>query len=97
MYAFLYDTIFIYKLIEYSRQKTSGPLSSILGSISGLPKCWITNSRPCSPRVLFYFETCPETLKDTGENSSSIKMLEHSLEDQIYHVLKENHIVHNIR
>ncbi|KAK0167296.1 hypothetical protein PV327_004714 [Microctonus hyperodae] len=86
----------LFKALDQIRQKTSGALSSILGSISGLPKCWITNSRPCSPRVLFYFETCPETLRDNGENSSSIKMLEHSLEDQIYHVLKENHIVHNI-
>lgn len=78
------------------RQKISPQLSDVLNSIYSLPKDWIANARPCSPRVLFYFETCPTIFQDS-ESSANIKKLEHSLEDQIYHVLRKNRIVTNIR
>lgn len=80
----------------YDRQKISPQLSDVLSSIHGLPKDWISNVRPCPPRVLFYFETCPKVFQNS-EISANIKKLEHSLEDQIYHLLRKNRIVTNIR
>lgn len=68
----------------------------MLNSIHNLPKDWIANVRPCSPRVLFYFETCPTAFQNP-DNDANIKKLEHSLEDQIYHMLRKNRIVTNIR
>lgn len=79
-----------------SRQKVSPQLSDVLSCIYSLPKDWISNVRPCSPRVLFYFETCPTVFQD-ATNGANIKKLEHSLEDQIYQVLRKNRIVTNIR
>lgn len=78
------------------RQKVSPQLSDVLSSIYSLPKDWISNVRPCSPRVLFYFETCPTVFQDPA-SGANIKKLEHSLEDQIYQVLRKNRIVTNIR
>lgn len=80
----------------YNRQKISPQLSDVLSCIHSLPKDWISNARPCSPRVLFYFETCPAVFQDPN-SEANIKKLEHSLEDQIYHVLRKNRIVTNIR
>ncbi|KAH0550329.1 protein SMG8 [Cotesia glomerata] len=95
-HTFDYSYLHLFRALDKIRQKVSTQLSSILGTISGLPKNWITNCRPCPPRVLFYFETGPAELKQTAENLPNIKQLEHSLEDQIYHILKENHVVYNI-
>lgn len=83
--------------VAYSyRQKTSTQLSDFLSAIPNLPKDWISNGRPCSPRVLFYFESCPPIFRDV-ESEANIKKLEHSLEDRIYQVLRKNRIVTNIR
>lgn len=46
--------------------------------------------------MLFYFETCPIALQNP-DSDANIKKLEHSLEDQIYHMLRKNRIVTNIR
>lgn len=78
------------------RQKISPQLSDVLSSIHSLPKDWISNIRPCSPRVLFYFESCPSVFQDL-DSAANIKKLEHSLEDQIYQMLRKNRIVTNIR
>lgn len=86
----------IYKYSVFYRQKASAQLSDFLSTVSGVPKDWISNGRPCSPRVLFYFESCPPIFRD-AESGASIKKLEHSLEDRIYQVLRKNRIVTNIR
>lgn len=78
------------------RQKISPQLSDVLSSIYSLPKDWVANVRPCSPRMLFYFETCPAVFQET-DSTANIKKLEHALEDQIYRVLRKNKIVTNIR
>lgn len=83
-------------MICYGRQKVSSHLSDVLSCIHNLPKDWISNIRPCSPRVLFYFESSPVVFQNP-DNAINIKKLEHSLEDQIYHVLRKNRIVTNIR
>ncbi|XP_066583120.1 nonsense-mediated mRNA decay factor SMG8-like [Prorops nasuta] len=92
---FDYNYIHLFCAMDIVRQKISGQLSNVLNSIEGLPKDWISNVRPCSPRVLFYFETCPTIFQEI-EGEANIKKLEHSLEDQIYHVLRKNRIVTNI-
>lgn len=87
-----------YLIIQFSlyRQKTSSQLSDFLSSVSGLPKDWMNSGRPCSPRVLFYFDTCPPVFHDPA-SGANIKKLEHSLEDRIYQVLRKNRIITNIR
>ena len=80
----------------YFRQKTLDQLSDHLSSLPGLPKDWISNCRPCSPRMLFYFETCPSVFQDS-KSKANIKTLEHSLEDEIYQILRKNKVVTNNR
>lgn len=96
-HTFDYSYIHLFRAMDIVRQKISPQLSDVLSSISGIPKDWISNARPCSPRVLFYFESCPiPMLLQDADNGGNIKKLEHSLEDQIYHVLRKNRIVTNI-
>ncbi|KAL0280635.1 UNVERIFIED_CONTAM: hypothetical protein PYX00_001865 [Menopon gallinae] len=45
--------------------------------------------RPCSPRMLFRFDSSSKVIKD-------LKKLEHALEDQIYHILRKCRIISNI-
>lgn len=71
-------------------------MTDMLSTISGISKDWVTNGRPCSPRMLFYFEDCPEAFKNAG-SCANIKKLEHALEDKIYQILRKNRIVTNIR
>lgn len=94
-HTFDYSYVHLFRALDIVRQLNTTQLSEILNSISGLPKEWTTNVRPCSPRVLFYFETCPPVFRDS-DSEASIKKLEHSLEDQIYHILRKNRIVTNI-
>lgn len=93
----IFDTSYIhlFRALDIIRQKTSVPLSDVLNSIPSLSKEWISNVRPCSPRVLFYFETCPSAFRDP-DSGANIKEIEHSLEDQIYSILRKNRIVTNI-
>ncbi|XP_015514721.1 protein SMG8 isoform X1 [Neodiprion lecontei] len=93
-HSFDYSYVHLFRALDVVRQKTSGQVGEILSGIPGLPKDWATNVRPCSPRVLFYFETCPSSFRDS--EGGNIKKLEHSLEDQIYHILRKNRIVTNI-
>ncbi|XP_014207374.1 protein SMG8 [Copidosoma floridanum] len=92
---FDHSYIQLFRAIEIIRQKTLPQLSDFLSTISGLPKDWLSNGRPCSPRVLFYFETCPPIFRDP-DSGASIKKLEHALEDKIYQILRKNRIVTNI-
>ncbi|KAH8039285.1 hypothetical protein HPB51_005531 [Rhipicephalus microplus] len=67
---------------------------------------WIQNGRPCSPRVLFVFLTCPlegstselldVRVKTKPSKLSPIKKLEHSLEDQVYRILRKSRVITNI-
>ncbi|XP_011865598.1 PREDICTED: protein SMG8 isoform X1 [Vollenhovia emeryi] len=94
-HIFDYSYVHLFRAMDIVRQKISPQLSDVLDCIHSLPKDWISNARPCSPRVLFYFETCPAVFQDP-DSEANIKKLEHSLEDQIYHVLRKNRIVTNI-
>ncbi|GIY26147.1 protein smg8 [Caerostris extrusa] len=66
---------------------------------------WLSNGRPCSPRVLFVFESSPLTdnsIHNVNENrakpkkQSALKKLEHALEDQIYRILRKERIITNV-
>ncbi|CAL1682174.1 unnamed protein product [Lasius platythorax] len=94
-HTFDYSYVNLFRAMDTVRQKISSQLSDVLNSIPNLPKDWIANVRPCSPRVLFYFETCPTAFQNP-DSDANIKKLEHSLEDQIYHMLRKNRIVTNI-
>ncbi|XP_076300012.1 nonsense-mediated mRNA decay factor SMG8 isoform X3 [Lasioglossum baleicum] len=94
-HTFDYSYVHLFRAMDIVRQKVSPQLSDVLSCIYSLPKDWVANVRPCSPRVLFYFETCPIVFQDSA-SGTNIKRLEHSLEDQIYHVLRKNRIVTNI-
>lgn len=61
-------------------------MGSILNNIEGVSLDWASNWRPCTPRLIFYFETCPK-------NVSNLKRLEHNIEDHIYHILRKTRII----
>ena len=76
-------------------------------AVAGLPRDWAQHGRPASPRVLFTFLSCPSALRGTrGQRDERrdakphkhppIKRLEHSLEDQIYRILRKARIITNI-
>jgi len=64
---------------------------------------WLINARPCSPRVLFIFEkNNVDKLNNLSERDIKtrkippIKKLQHSIEDQIYRILRKSRIITNI-
>ncbi|KAK6633972.1 hypothetical protein RUM44_004579 [Polyplax serrata] len=79
----------LFRALDTVRAKTFAKLSNFLSNINGLPKEWLENGRPCSPRMLFRFDSCSKAVKD-------VKKLEHALEDQIYHILKKCSLIYNI-
>jgi protein SMG8 len=99
--------VHLFRALDVMRQKALGGFSDLLRTIPGLPKEWITTCRPCSPRVLFLFESCPAIYHEhktsvaraalgSGGKYPSIKKLEHALEDQIYHILRKSRVITNI-
>lgn len=69
-------------------------LSEVLRSIPKLNHEWISNGRPCTPRLVFYFERCPKQFKNPQKYPHlNIKKLEHEIEDRIYHILRKVRIV----
>ncbi|XP_064460631.1 nonsense-mediated mRNA decay factor SMG8-like [Ornithodoros turicata] len=97
--------IHLFRTLDSIRQKC---LSSVVDALKPLPIStdWVQNGRPCSPRVLFVFLQCPlegnesELLdvrpKGKASKLSPIKKLEHSLEDQIYRILRKSRVITNI-
>nr|CAD7392788.1 unnamed protein product [Timema cristinae] len=116
-HSFDISYIYLFRALDATRQKVQNSVMDQLRSVVGIPKEWISAGRPCAPRVLFLFETCPAPFRDVpvGEKSKvmdmlrnagatnksqaagkpSIKKLEHSLEDQIYHILRKSRVVTN--
>jgi protein SMG8 len=82
-------------------------MSELLREVPGIGKDWVHHMRPCTPRLLFLFETCPRLVmkstlddiaKELPENHKlSIKKMEHSIEDHIYRIFRRMRIVTNIR
>lgn len=96
----------LFQTLELARSKLVGPLSKKLKGLKMIPKWWANFARPCNPRLIFYFATCPldlrgdkgmaEIIKKTGKLSKHppLKRLEFSLEDQIHRVFKRARITH---
>lgn len=51
----------------YFRSKFIDVIKSTLLKIPNLSSSWLENGRVCSPRMLFYFETCPNEFKKTKQ------------------------------
>lgn len=95
-YSFDFDInyIQIFKSLDNIRQKCMSQLSEVLRSIPKLNHEWISNGRPCTPRLVFYFERCPKQFKNPQKYPHlNIKKLEHEIEDRIYHILRKVRIV----
>lgn len=69
-------------------------VQDVLRNISNLNPEWVSNGRPCTPRLVFYFERCPKQFKNPQKYPQlNIKKLEHETEDRIYHILRKVRIV----
>ncbi|XP_069113163.1 nonsense-mediated mRNA decay factor SMG8-like [Argopecten irradians] len=72
--------------------------------LQGLPvsKDWYHSGRPCSPRVLFVFNKSGQHDPLVDENdtvskkSSQARKPQHSMEDQIYRILRKSRVITNI-
>lgn len=92
----------IFRILDTVRIQLQGLMSE---QLQGFPisKDWCVNGRPCSPRVLFVFET---TLLDVTSDENDIKVrpqrnpplkrLQHATEDQIYRLLRKSRVITNI-
>lgn len=94
-HTFDYSYVHLFRALDVVRVACVGSLWRPLSTIAGLPDAWMTTGRPCSPRVLFYFEKSPAVFRDPN-STANIKKLEHALEDQIYHILRKHRVVTNI-
>ncbi|KAM7310608.1 protein SMG8 [Ixodes scapularis] len=93
--------VHLFRTLDNIRQKC---LQSITDALKALPVSseWVQNGRPCSPRVLFVFLSCPlegtsselleVRVKTKPSKLSPIKKLEHSLEDQVYRILRKSRL-----
>ena len=99
--------VHLFKSLDNLRNKIQPAVAEVLKTVSGIPKEWISQGRPCAPRVLFLFMSCPPALrgarglKDERRDAKPhkhppIKRLEYSLEDQIYRILRKARIVTNV-
>ncbi|XP_076270320.1 nonsense-mediated mRNA decay factor SMG8 isoform X1 [Rhynchophorus ferrugineus] len=85
-----FDTSYIqyFKALDILSKKYFDVICEQLESLNKLNTQWIGNGRPCTPRIIFYFERTSRNLSHI-----SIKKLEHNLEDRIYHILKKTRII----
>lgn len=81
----------LFRVLDAARVKAQPYFSEVLAEVPSLPKKWAESGRPCSPRMLFVFESF---------NSSKVKSdrrdYELQLEDQIYRFLRKSRIITNI-
>lgn len=84
----------IFKSLDSIRQKCFKQITEVLRSIPKLNPEWIENGRPCTPRLVFYFERCPKQYRKRNQYShQNFKKLEHDIEDRIYHIFRKVRIV----
>ncbi|CAE1281555.1 SMG8 [Acanthosepion pharaonis] len=92
----------IFRILDTVRIQLQGLMSE---QLQGFPisKDWCVNGRPCSPRVLFVFETTlldvttdENDLKVRPQRNPPLKRLQHATEDQIYRLLRKSRVITNI-
>ncbi|XP_014673337.1 PREDICTED: protein smg8-like isoform X2 [Priapulus caudatus] len=98
----------LFRTLDTIRQKVLPSLSDVLQATPGVCKDWVNAGRLCSPRVLFLFENCNERIIADARKELSVrskyrstkmamyKKLQHSLEDQIYRILRKSRVITNI-
>ena len=95
--------VHLLKLLDNLCNKIHSAVAELLKTVPVIPREWVNQRRPCAPRVLFLFMSCPSALrgsrglKDERRDAKPhkhppIKRLEFSLEDQIYRILRKAHI-----
>ncbi|XP_046388258.1 uncharacterized protein LOC124157509 [Ischnura elegans] len=62
----------LFRALDAARQKAQPLLSEILRGVSGLPRDWMLAARPCAPRVLFLFQSCPRVHTDFAKSKAGI-------------------------
>ncbi|XP_068084532.1 nonsense-mediated mRNA decay factor SMG8 isoform X2 [Anabrus simplex] len=67
----IFDTSYLhlFRALDAVRQKAQPSLGELLRTIPGLAKEWANNGRPCSPRVLFFFDSCPATFREDARGN----------------------------
>ena len=99
--------VHLFKSLDNLRNKIQPAMTELLGNIPDIAKDWVNQGRPCAPRVLFLFMSCPTALrgsrgfKDERRDAKPhkhppIKRFEFSLEDQIYRILRKARIITNV-
>ncbi|XP_075222842.1 nonsense-mediated mRNA decay factor SMG8 isoform X2 [Lycorma delicatula] len=92
----------LFRSLDAIRLKLQSAVGDIVSKVSGTGQDWVYTGRLCPPRVLFYFQRAPAVFKKKntsgiGDSKTvNVKKLEHSLEDQIYHVLRKSRVVTNV-
>jgi hypothetical protein len=97
----------LFQSLDLARSKIYGSICRKLRCYNdGIPKWWTSHARPCNPRLIFYFATCPiglrgtrgttEVIKKSGQVSKHppIRRLEFSIEDQIHRTFKKAKLNH---
>lgn len=82
----------LFRILDIFRLKSQPLITDLLKKFPNFPSEWIESGRPCSPRVLFVFESYEK-------NNSIIlnrRKYEQYLEDQIYRFLRKSRIITNI-
>ena len=98
----------LFKSLDNLRNKLQPSVCALLRSLGvGVAREWVSQGRPASPRLLFLFLSAPLALRGDGGRRDErkdakpnrhppIKRLEHSLEDQIYRILRKAKIITNV-
>ena len=98
----------LFKSLDNLRNKLQPSVCALLRSLGvGMAREWVSQGRPASPRLLFLFLSAPLALRGDGGRRDErkdakpnrhppIKRLEHSLEDQIYRILRKAKIITNV-
>ncbi|WAR14293.1 SMG8-like protein [Mya arenaria] len=85
----------LFRILDTIRMKVQKCVQDQLMDLP-ISKDWKYNGRPCSPRVLFVFETATLDYDPDEMKISPIKRLQHCMEDQIYKILRKSRVITNI-
>ncbi|XP_029644947.1 protein SMG8 [Octopus sinensis] len=99
-----FDTSFIriFRILDTLRVQLLSVMSEQLQGLH-ISKEWYLSARPCSPRVLFVFQTTlldisteDNDMKPRSQRNPPLKRLQHAMEDQIYRLLRKSRVITNI-
>ena len=92
--------VHLLKLLDNLCNKIHSAVAELLKTVPVIPREWVNQRRPCAPRVLFLFMSCPSALRGfqglKPHKHPPIKRLEFSSEVQIYRILRKANIITNV-